>query len=80
MIEQLGLVPIDQYTKGTKQVRPNTGLHIRPDTPDELVPEQKYVISAREWIANLKAKKPEVHIEIRWCPDHPGIECNDRAD
>jgi len=34
----------------------------------ELGPGQKHAILAREWIAKLKGRKPDVQIEIRWCP------------
>jgi len=47
---------------------------------NELGPGQKYAILAREWIAKLKAKKPEVQVEIRWCPGHSGTAGNERAD
>jgi len=43
-------------------------------------PGQKYALEARRHIAALRAKEPNVKIEIRWCPSHQGIEGNEIAD
>ena len=40
----------------------------------------KYALDARRHIATLRAKEPNVRIEIRWCPSHQGIEGNEVAD
>jgi len=37
-------------------------------------PGPKYALEARRHIAALRAKEPNVKIEIRWCPSHQGIE------
>ena len=49
-------------------------------TSDEPGPGQKYALEARRHIATLRAKGPNVKVEIRWCPSHLGIEGNDIAD
>jgi len=41
---------------------------------------QKYALDARRHIATLRAKEPNVRIEIRWYPSHQGIEGNEVAD
>jgi len=43
-------------------------------------PGQKYALEARQHIATLRAKEPNVRIGIRWCPSHQGIEGNEKAD
>jgi len=43
-------------------------------------PGQKCALEARRHIAALRAKQPNVKIEIRWCPSHQGIEGNEIAD
>jgi len=47
---------------------------------DEPGPGQQYAIQARKWIAKLRAARPDIHIEIRWCPAHRGVLCNEKAD
>jgi len=42
-------------------------------------PAQKYAPQARKWIANLRAKNPNIRIEIRWCPTHSGVPGNEKA-
>jgi len=49
-------------------------------TSDDPGPGQKYALEARRHIAALRAKEPNVRIEIRWCPSHQGIEGNEVAD
>ena len=41
---------------------------------------QKHATIARKHIATLRAKGPNVKVEIRWCPSHQGIEGNEVAD
>ena len=43
-------------------------------TSEDLGPGQKYALEARRHTAALRAKEPNVKIEIRWCPSHQGIE------
>jgi len=49
-------------------------------TSDEPGPGQKYAPEARRHIATLRAKEPNVKVEIRWRPSHQGIEGNEIAD
>jgi len=49
-------------------------------TSDDPGPGQTYAIAAREYIAEVRCKKPEISIEIRRCPGHCGIEGNAEAD
>jgi len=49
-------------------------------TFDDPGPGQKYALEARKHIATVRAKEPNVRIEIRWCPSHQGIEGNQVAD
>ena len=49
-------------------------------TSDEPGPGQLYALEARKHIASLRTKEPNVQIEIRWCPSHQGIDCNEVAD
>jgi len=47
---------------------------------DDPGPGQKYALEARRHIAALRAKEPNGRVEIRWCPNHQGIEGNEVAD
>jgi len=49
-------------------------------TSDEPGPGQKKALEARRHIATLRAKEPNVKVEIRWCPSHKGIDGNEIAD
>jgi len=43
-------------------------------------PGQKYAIQARKWIAHLRKARPDINIEVQWCPAHEGVTGNDKAD
>jgi len=47
---------------------------------DDPGPGKQYALEARRHITALRAKKPNIYIEIRWCPSHQGIEGNETAD
>jgi len=47
---------------------------------DDPGPWQKYALEARRNIAALRAKEPDIKIEIRWCPSRQGIEGNEVAN
>jgi len=49
-------------------------------TSDEPGLGQKYALESRRHITTLRAKVPNVKVEIRWCPSHQGIEGNEIAD
>lgn len=46
---------------------------------DELRPGQQYALQARKSIAQLRAARPGIRIEIRWCPAHEGV-VGEKAD
>jgi hypothetical protein len=43
-------------------------------------PGQMYAIQARRHIATLRRARPDIVIEIRWCPAHEGVTENEKAD
>jgi len=49
-------------------------------TSDDPGPGQKRALGARWHIAALRAKEPNIKVELRWCPSHQGIEGNEVAD
>ena len=53
---------------------------IKRMSSDEPGPGEKYVLEARQHIAELRRKAPSAIIEIRWCPAHEGVEGNEQAD
>jgi hypothetical protein len=46
-------------------------------TSEEPGPGQKYAIQARKWSADLRRRKPEAVVEIRWCLAYQGVTGND---
>jgi ribonuclease HI len=53
---------------------------IRRMASEEPGPGQKYALSARKHIASLRSARPDITIEIRWCPAHKGVPGNEKAD
>jgi len=53
---------------------------IRRMASDDPGPGQQYAIQARKHIATLRRDRPDVTIEIRWCPAYKGIAGNEKAD
>jgi len=53
---------------------------IRRMASDEPGPGQKYALQARKHIATLRKARPDIIIEIRWCPAHKGVAGNVKAD
>jgi len=53
---------------------------IRRMASDDPGPGQQYAIQARKHIATLRRARPDIAIEIRWCPAHKGIAGNEEAD
>ena len=47
---------------------------------DEPGPGQQYALQVRKHIATLRRARPEIVIEIRWCPAHKGVAGNKKAD
>ena len=43
---------------------------------EEPGPRQKNVLQARKYIAVLRKARPDITIEIRWCPAHKGVPGN----
>ena len=50
---------------------------IRRLASDEPGPGQQYAVQARKHIAALRRARPDITIEIRWCPAHKGIAGNE---
>jgi len=46
---------------------------------EEPDPGQQYALQARKHIATLQRSRPDIIIEIRWCPAHKGVAGNEKA-
>jgi len=68
------------HTLGTVTIFTDAQAAIWRMSFDDPRPGQKYALEARKHIAALRAKEPNVRIEIRCCPSHQGIEGNEVAD
>jgi ribonuclease HI len=53
---------------------------IRRMASEEPGPGQMYAIQARKHIATLRRARPDIIVEIRWCPAHQGAPENEKAD
>jgi ribonuclease HI len=53
---------------------------IRRMVSEDPGPGQKYAILARQHIRKLRRGRPDIIIEIRWCPAHKGVPGNEKAD
>jgi len=51
---------------------------IRRMASEEPGPGQKYALQARKYIATLRRSRPDITIEIRWCPAHKGVTGNEK--
>jgi ribonuclease HI len=69
-----------RITPGRVTIFTDAQAAIRRMGSDEPGPGQKYAIEARRWITALRQSRPEIVIEIRWCPAHKGVEGNEKAD
>jgi ribonuclease HI len=49
---------------------------IRRMVSEDPGPGQKYAIMARQHIVTLRRARPDITIEIRWCPAHKGVSGN----
>jgi ribonuclease HI len=72
----------DKTTGSTEQVTIFTDAQaaIRRMASDDPGPGQKYTILARRHIGTLRRARPDITIEIRWCPAHKGVSGNEKAD
>jgi len=46
---------------------------------DEPGPGQAYALEARRHIATIRRRRPEVTIELHWCPAPKGVPGNEEA-
>jgi len=53
---------------------------IRRMGSEEPGPGQGFALQARKHIRTLRRSRPDIIIEIRWCPAHQGVAGNEKAD
>jgi ribonuclease HI len=53
---------------------------IRRMASEEPSPGQKFAILAQNHITALRGARPDITIEIRWCPAHKVVRGNEKAD
>jgi ribonuclease HI len=58
----------------------NAQAAIRRMASEEPGPGQTYAIEAQRHIAELRRPRPDITVEIRWCPGHKRVPGNEKAD
>jgi len=52
---------------------------IRRMASEEPGPGQQYALQARKHIATLRRARPDITVELQWCPAHKGVTGNEKA-
>jgi len=63
--------------RGSRMRRPQAA--VRRMASEGPGPSQQCAIQAGKWIAKLRTARPNIWIEIRWCPAHGGVAGNEKA-